>query len=443
LKDSLMVEQSVIGGLLLDNSKWTEASEVVNVSDFQHKQHQAIFTAIGQQIHKGNPADVLTLNEGHGFDLAYLGELAKNTPSAANCVAYAEMVRKAADDRKIEAAIKTAANKIGKTDAATIIDELFTIIEPIQTTSTIKKKINSLDLSEILQHQFPKRESVLNPVFNLCSLNMIYSWRGVGKTHTALGLAYAASSGGSLFAWKANRPFKTLYIDGEMPGEALQERLAAIATANEKQPPDGYFQIATIDLNDGKMPDLSTTDGQKMIAPLCKEAEVIIVDNLSCMARSGRENEAESWVPLSEWALKLRAAGKCVIFVHHAGKDGQQRGTSKREDILDIAIELKRPADYSPEQGARFIVKFQKSRHLKGNDADSFEACLITNSDEKQIWTTTSTAESNFDQIVELTNSGYKQSEIARELEINPSTVSRNWKRGVSEGKINPKEVKQ
>ena len=55
------------------------------------------------------------------------------------------------------------------------------------------------------------------------------------------------------------------------------------------------------------------------------------------------------------------------LSVHHANKNGMQRGTSKREDVLDTVIVLKRPADYTPEHGARFEVHFEKSRGFFGS----------------------------------------------------------------------------
>ncbi len=63
--------------------------------------------------------------------------------------------------------------------------------------------------------------------------------------------------------------------------------------------------------------------------------------------------------------------------MHHAGKSGSQRGTSKKEDALDTVIILKQPDDYQPEQGARFDVKFDKARHFSGEDACSFQVRLL------------------------------------------------------------------
>ena len=73
----------------------------------------------------------------------------------------------------------------------------------------------------------------------------------------------------------------------------------------------------------------------------------------------------------------LRRRGIAVLFIHHAGTNGRQRGTSRREDALDTVIALRRPEDYSPEQGARFEIHFEKLRNrVDGAGAVPFEATL-------------------------------------------------------------------
>ena len=65
-----------------------------------------------------------------------------------------------------------------------------------------------------------------------------------------------------------------------------------------------------------------------------------------------------------------------MLIVHHARVNGRQGGTSRREDALDTVIALRRPADYSPEQGARFEVHIEKARMLLGDGAVPFEAVV-------------------------------------------------------------------
>ncbi len=79
---------------------------------------------------------------------------------------------------------------------------------------------------------------------------------------------------------------------------------------------------------------------------------------------------------------------KTIIFIHHAGKNGNQRGTSKREDILDNVVVLKRPSDYEPGEGARFEVHFEKARHLHGKNVEPFVAKLTQDEKRNQTWET-------------------------------------------------------
>jgi replicative DNA helicase len=98
---SVEAEQAVIGGLLLDNRAWEQIADRIAESDFYRADHRLIFSAIRNLEEKSQPFDAVTLSEwleknGQLEDaggLAYLGRLAKETPTAANIVAYADIVR--------------------------------------------------------------------------------------------------------------------------------------------------------------------------------------------------------------------------------------------------------------------------------------------------------------------------------------------------------------
>jgi DNA-binding CsgD family transcriptional regulator len=185
------------------------------------------------------------------------------------------------------------------------------------------------------------------------------------------------------------------------------------------------------------MPDLSTPEGQASIDELITpETALIVVDNLSCLCRTGRENEAESWIPVQGWALRHRAAGRSILFIHHSGKNGEQRGASKKEDVLDVVLKLKRPIDYEPSQGACFEVIFEKARHLTGEDTTSFEATLTTGNDGNQAWVFKDVSQTTYERVIDLANNGLSQSDIAAELEINKSTVSRHMRKAKADGKL-------
>jgi replicative DNA helicase len=131
---SLEAEQSVLGGLLLDNSAWDRAADLITESDFYRYEHRLIFGAVGQLVSATRPADVITVFEqlrSHGKaeecgGLAYLNALAQSVPSAANIRRYAEIVRERAVLRKLVAAsdeiATTAFNPQGRA-VSQILDE--------------------------------------------------------------------------------------------------------------------------------------------------------------------------------------------------------------------------------------------------------------------------------------------------------------------------------
>lgn len=288
----------------------------------------------------------------------------------------------------------------------------------------------------LLAMDLPPREMLLSPWLESQSLSMIYAWRGVGKTHVALGIGYALASGSSFLTWSAPAPVPVLYIDGEMPGAALRDRVARIVASNEREAAEDHLRFITPDLQpDGIMPNLATFEGQEAIEAVLGDAKVIIVDNLSCLVRGAKENEADGWLPVADWALRMRATGRSVLFIHHAGKGGQQRGTSKREDILDAVLLLKRPADYQPTEGARFEVHFEKARSLFGQEVDPLDVKLETDAAGLATWTTQAASRSTETQMIELAQMGLGQADIARELGCNRSTVLRALRKAETEGR--------
>jgi 5S rRNA maturation endonuclease (ribonuclease M5) len=248
-----------------------------------------------------------------------------------------------------------------------------------------KNEIKTITFEDFLKLDLPQREMLLSPFLPSQGLVLLYSKRGVGKTHMALGIAHAVASGGSFLKWQAPLAKRVLYIDGEMPAVSMQDRLRKMPTL-DATPKPGHLQFVTPDLQFESMPNLSTPEGRDQIEKLAANFDLIILDNLSTLFRSGSENEAESWIPAQEWALSLRRKGKSVLFVHHAGKSGQQRGTSKKEDILDVVICLKRSEEHQPEHGACFDVHFEKARHFHGSDASSFSVKLCQDADGTWRW---------------------------------------------------------
>jgi putative DNA primase/helicase len=277
-----------------------------------------------------------------------------------------------------------------------------------------------LTIDEFLATEFPPREIILAPWLPSKGLAMIYGPRGVGKTHLTLGCAYAIASGGTFLGWKAPEPRRVIVIDGEMPAVALQERLSGIAKAAQAMPPaPEYLSFLPLDLQKRAF-DLGNVADQIAIEPFLEGVSVVIIDNLSTLARTGRENEAESWLPIQEWALEQRRKERTVVFIHHAGKGGGQRGTSRREDVLDTVIAIRKPEDYQADQGARFEVHYEKNRGFHGDDAKPFEASLGASG-----WLIREVLNADMMQVTALAAEGLSTREIEKKTGISKSRVGR------------------
>ena len=184
------------------------------------------------------------------------------------------------------------------------------------------------------------------------------------------------------------------------------------------------LKVLSMDTQEAKASlNLASELDQELVEQI--DAEVLILDNRSTLVYSGRENDAESWDAMQPWLLQLRRANRTVLLVDHAGRGGTAaRGTSKREDVLDTILHLKRPSDYEPDQGARFEVHLEKARGIYGDDAKPFEAQLET-IDGADHWHVKSIEDANADRVIELTEAGLSCREIAKELGIGKSTVDR------------------
>jgi KaiC/GvpD/RAD55 family RecA-like ATPase len=291
-------------------------------------------------------------------------------------------------------------------------------------------------IGEFLGYEFPPRQWVMEPIIPQQGLTMCFSWRGTGKTYVSLGIAYAVAAGGKFLRWSAPVPRKTLFIDGEMTGTMMQQRLREIALGSKAEAAEDALHVLTPDRQTlGIMPNLSTDGGRATVEAYIKRHNIkfVVIDNISALYGAAKDNDAESWMPMQGWLRHLRFEGVSVLLVHHTGKGGEQRGTSSREDILDVSIKLKRPSDYQTSDGCRFEVHFEKTRGIFGTDAEPFEAKLVI-IDGAATWTMKGVKENINDQIAELTDLGMKPAEIAAELQCHRATVYRAVKRGKSGG---------
>lgn len=283
----------------------------------------------------------------------------------------------------------------------------------------------SLDMGEFLSMSIPERGYLLSPVLPVQGIGILYAPRGIGKTFAALSIAVAVASGGAVFNWRAPMPKKTLYVDGEMPATSMQNRLSSLVSGMSV-PPHTLKNMALItpDLQPCPMPDLSTASGQAMIEPFLKDVDMVVLDNIATLCRTGKENESQSWQTMQAWLLELRRRGMTVLLIHHAGKSGDQRGTSAREDIMDTVISLRRPREYSMAEGARFEVHLTKARGILGDDAKPFEANLITEGNALH-WQVRELEDVELDELKRLLREGYSIRDCAEEMGKSKGAIQR------------------
>lgn len=296
--------------------------------------------------------------------------------------------------------------------------------------------LKALNVRDLLSMKVRPREMILGPIIPEQGLIMVHAPRGIGKTHVSLMIAYTVATGSHMFQerWMSPKPSKVLFIDGEMPLAVMKERLVKIVhSAQAKSGQEDNLSIITPDLQDQGISDISTPEGQKIIEEHLKDVKLLILDNYSALCRRGRENEAESWIPLQEWFLTLRRRGISVLLIHHSNKTGGQRGTSRKEDLLDTIITLRKPQNYDQREGARFEVHYEKARSFYGNDATPFEAWL-KEEEGKFTWHVRDIEDSQMDKVLELKEEGLSQRDIAEETGLSLATINRRLQEAKEKG---------
>lgn len=304
-------------------------------------------------------------------------------------------------------------------------------------SAPVPREFKVLALDEFLSRDFPRPVDLLSPWLPGAGIAMVFAERGIGKTFFCLEVALSVASGGGFLSWSAPGPAGVLYLDGEMPAGYMQQRLAQIIHRRGIEALDKPFRIVNPDLQNASMPKVDVSLDTNALEDHTEDVDLIIVDNISSLTTAVNENEAESWVACQEWAIRQRARGRTVLFVHHAGKNGSQRGTSKREDVLDTVIQLKHPSDYAPSDGARFEVHFTKARRLSGTELDPVEARLEMDGDRMVDWSHQSKAVCLTEQVAYHLNNGMKLRDIRDELQISLGCVHKHKTRAEEKGLLN------
>ena len=215
----------------------------------------------------------------------------------------------------------------------------------------------------------PKRQDLVGKWFKEGDLGFICAQRGVGKTHLSMMLANAlAGPTPHIGPWDCPGNIPVLYVDGEMPLDDIRHRDRAYLNV-EAESSVQYLNHEVVFKESAREMNLADPIFQQEILSFCmnKGIKAVFFDNLSSLASGMRENDADDWEKVKPWLLRFRRAGIAVVIVHHAGRSGKPRGTSKREDDTFWVIELEDDPDESSE-GARFKLRFSKNRNDPGKN---------------------------------------------------------------------------
>jgi putative DNA primase/helicase len=290
--------------------------------------------------------------------------------------------------------------------------------------------INSSDL--VKKEDITPPETIISPWLTDGSLNEIYAPRGVGKTFLGLIISIVVTREKywnlEIGPWKVDRPSGVLYVDGEMGIYNIKDRVNRLTlplkrsgnTENKDHPltifPSNYFGLhyrEYVNINQKKWRDVIYRYLQEK-----GKYQLLVLDNLSSLTSDLDENSTKDWGPINQWLLSMRSLGVAVIFVHHAGKNKEQRGASAREDNLDCVIKLTN-APGKEENQAHFNITFKKSRNVgPGADLKSFtlkvEDCPFG---PGSVWTTEKMKSTKVDKIKAMLLGGdLTQKEIAQRV---------------------------
>jgi len=370
---SIDAEQSILGGLLLNNDSWDHIAGIVNEEDFYRRDHRLIFKAIRNQIEEGKPCDVVTLSERleshNSIDdvggLAYLGSLVNNTPSASNIRAYSEIVRERSVLRQLIKIGNEIADSAFNTEGRKSDDILEaaekTVFEIADKganagkdfkgmTELLKKTVDRID--ELYQSggnftgipsgftDFDKLTSGLQPA----DLVIVAGRPSMGKTTFAMNLAENAAIDAGV---------GVAVFSMEMPAESLTLRmLSSLGRINQTKVRSGQLDeddwprltSAVSILNEAKIfiddtPALSPTDMRARVRRLKRQNNIglIVVDYLQLMqVKGGSENRVNE---ISEISRGLKALAKemnvPVIALSQLNRGLEQR-PNKRPVMSDL-----------------------------------------------------------------------------------------------------------
>ncbi|MCU7939761.1 MAG: replicative DNA helicase [gamma proteobacterium symbiont of Bathyaustriella thionipta] len=405
---SIDAEQSILGGLLINNESWDHIASIVNEDDFYRRDHRLIFKTVREQIEEGKPCDVVTLSERlenhNALDdaggLAYLGSLVNNTPSASNIRAYSDIVRERSVLRQLIKIGNEIADSAFNTEGRKSDDILEaaekTVFEIADKganagndfkgmTELLKKTVDRID--ELYQNggsftgiptgftDFDGLTSGLQPA----DLVIVAGRPSMGKTTFAMNLAENAAIDAGV---------GVAVFSMEMPAESLTLRmLSSLGRINQTKVRSGQLDeedwprltSAVAILNEAKLfiddtPALSPTEMRARVRRLKRKHNIglIVVDYLQLMqVKGGSENRVNE---ISEISRGLKALAK-EMNVPVIALSQLNRGLEQRPNKRPVMSDLRESG--AIEQDADLIVFIYRDEVYNEDSQDKGTAEII------------------------------------------------------------------
>jgi hypothetical protein len=281
--------------------------------------------------------------------------------------------------------------------------------------------LRRLSAADLAATSLPPRQTILDPIVTSKTIALLYGPRGVGKTFVALGIAWAAATGESFLGWRASRPHRVVYVDGEMAAVDIQQRMAGFG------PPPANLEFILADLNDGQPLDLAHRDSQRRLMRSWGNPEFAVFDNSATLVGTRRGNP-DRLHELQGMQVYLRQVGVASLMVHHANKKGYQRGTSRREDVVDLVMAMRRPAGWSAGDATSFEIHYEKARSLHGRAIRPIAARLEQDLEQDQgraHWHWTTLDQPRVEQAADLLAQGLSVPELGAVLGVSRAEAYR------------------
>lgn len=261
------------------------------------------------------------------------------------------------------------------------------------------KPIEFTDHENFLGTYYPPPQYILEPLIAEQQIIQIAGESGVGKTMFGLTLAGCIAAGEPVLDLVyVGKPRPILYIEGELPGSDIQERIRGMKEKLKNKISKDYFNVATLqqqlEKSDGGFEPIQTELGLKRIELALFEIKkrtgkmpVVFVDNISCLAPGLEENAAEAWSPIVNKFVKWKNYGCTVIYFHHLNKSKTSSGSTMQYRTIDMVFRMTKPTSKQKiktfaKQGVQAIVDFDKWR-LHDNSKYAEQHMLIC---EDWIW---------------------------------------------------------